>query len=104
MAQAGLLLWLAVGASFFGLATRVAIPPIAWIALTLLVHVTRSTRAVPGIPYLWLALYLSLAIAKRSAELHGGTLELACPEAGGTNVTLTLPLLPPSQTASAAGA
>ena len=47
---------------------------------------------------------LGLAIAKRSAELHGGTLELACPEAGGTNVTLTLPLLPPSQTASAAGA
>jgi PAS domain S-box-containing protein len=47
---------------------------------------------------------LGLAIAKRSAELHGGSLELACPQGGGTIVTLTLPLRPPSHTATAAGA
>ena len=47
---------------------------------------------------------LGLAIAKRSAELHGGSLELACPQAGGTIVTLTLPRLLPSDTATAAGA
>jgi PAS domain S-box-containing protein len=35
---------------------------------------------------------LGLPIAKRSAELHGGSLTLTCPEGGGTLATLTLPL------------
>jgi two-component system CheB/CheR fusion protein len=34
---------------------------------------------------------LGLPIAKRVAELHGGTLTLTCPESGGTAVTVTLP-------------
>jgi PAS domain S-box-containing protein len=34
---------------------------------------------------------LGLPIAKRSAELHGGSLTLSYPETGGTVVTLTLP-------------
>ena len=34
---------------------------------------------------------LGLPIAKRVAELHGGSLTLACPESGGTAVTITLP-------------
>ncbi len=34
---------------------------------------------------------LGLPIAKRVAELHGGTLTLTCPESGGTSVTMTLP-------------
>ncbi len=38
---------------------------------------------------------LGLAIARRTAELHGGSLELACPDDGGTLATLTLPLRPP---------
>jgi signal transduction histidine kinase len=35
---------------------------------------------------------LGLPIAKRVAELHGGTLTLTCPESGGTSVTVTLPV------------
>jgi signal transduction histidine kinase len=35
---------------------------------------------------------LGLPIARRSAELHGGSLGLACPDGGGTVATLTLPL------------
>jgi PAS domain S-box-containing protein len=35
---------------------------------------------------------LGLPIAKRSAELHGGSLTLANPDTGGTMATLTLPL------------
>src|SRR6185436_11321296 len=34
---------------------------------------------------------LGLAIARRTAEIHGGTVTLACPASGGTVVTLTLP-------------
>ena len=35
---------------------------------------------------------LGLPIARRTAELHGGTLTLDCPASGGTVVTLALPL------------
>jgi PAS domain S-box-containing protein len=35
---------------------------------------------------------LGLPIARRTAELHGGTLALACPPEGGTIATLTVPL------------
>jgi PAS domain S-box-containing protein len=35
---------------------------------------------------------LGLAIARRTADIHGGTLTLECPPTGGTVVTLTMPL------------
>ena len=38
---------------------------------------------------------LGLPIARRTAELHGGTLTLDCPDTGGTVVTLTLPIQHP---------
>jgi signal transduction histidine kinase len=37
---------------------------------------------------------LGLPIAKRTAELHGGSLTLTCPAAGGTVMTLSLPVRP----------
>ena len=37
---------------------------------------------------------LGLPIAKRTAELHGGSLVLECPDGGGTVVTMKLPLRP----------
>jgi signal transduction histidine kinase len=37
---------------------------------------------------------LGLAIARRTAELHGGTLTIDCPPDGGTVVTLALPVRP----------
>jgi PAS domain S-box-containing protein len=37
---------------------------------------------------------LGLPIAKRTAELHGGSLALECPEGGGTVATLMLPIRP----------
>jgi len=37
---------------------------------------------------------LGLPTAKRVVELHGGTLTLACPNSGGTSVTITAPARP----------
>ena len=37
---------------------------------------------------------LGLPIARRTAELHGGSLVLDCPDSGGTVVTMRLPLRP----------
>jgi PAS domain S-box-containing protein len=39
---------------------------------------------------------LGLPIARRTAELHGGSVEFECPDRGGTVVTMTLPLRPPA--------
>ncbi|MEQ1759393.1 MAG: ATP-binding protein [Vicinamibacterales bacterium] len=38
---------------------------------------------------------LGLPIARRTTELHGGSLDLSCPRGGGTVVRITLPLDPP---------
>jgi apolipoprotein N-acyltransferase len=65
MAQTGSILSLLVGASLFGVATRLAFPPAAWIGLAALVHASRSIPAMSGATFLWLALYVSLAIANR---------------------------------------
>ena len=35
---------------------------------------------------------LGLPIARRVVEQHGGSIDVACPESGGTTVTIRLPL------------
>jgi apolipoprotein N-acyltransferase len=65
MAQASSLIWLVVGASLVGLVSRVTIPPATWLALTFLLHASRSMRAVPAIASVWLALYVALAVGDR---------------------------------------
>ena len=41
---------------------------------------------------------LGLPIARRTAELHGGSLTLECPPSGGTVVSMSLPVRPPVST------
>ena len=65
MVQASALVWLVVGATLVGVVTRVAIAPATWLALTLLVHASRSMPALPGLAYLWIALYAALAMGNR---------------------------------------
>jgi hypothetical protein len=65
MAQTSSLIWLLLGASLVGVVTRVVVPPATWIALTLLLHASRPMPVVPGMPYVWLALYVALAIGNR---------------------------------------
>lgn len=38
---------------------------------------------------------LGLSIARRTVELHGGSITFACPDGGGTIMSVTLPLQPP---------
>jgi PAS domain S-box-containing protein len=47
---------------------------------------------------------LGLPIARRTAELHGGTLTLECPPEGGTVVTMSLPIRPTVSTVNAESA
>ena len=111
MVQASSLLSLLVGAALFGVATRVAFPPAAWIALAALVHASRSMRTLQGASILWLALYASLGIAKRDTMPVPGPIYLAIlaveaiivtlpfvvdrivsPRVGGVVATLVLPM------------
>jgi apolipoprotein N-acyltransferase len=65
MAQSASLVWLVVGASLVAVVARVAVPPATWLALTFLLHASRSMTAVHGIPSVWLAVYAALAIGSR---------------------------------------
>jgi hypothetical protein len=77
MVYAGSLVWLIVGASCFGVATRLAILPAGWIALIALVHGVRSMGVVSGTASLSTALFVSLAIAKRDTFPLAGPLYFA---------------------------
>ena len=65
MAQAFPLVCIAVGAALLGVVTRVAIPPLAWVALVALLHGFRSSVTASGSVYLGVALYVALAIGNR---------------------------------------
>jgi apolipoprotein N-acyltransferase len=65
MAHPGLLLSLVAGAGLYGLATRTAIPPAAWIGLTALLHASRSMGVASGFAWLWSLLALSMTVARR---------------------------------------
>ena len=72
MVQAGSLVSLVVGASLVAVVTRMAFPPATWLALTFLLHASRSMPAAPGLAYVWVALYIALAIAA-SFRFHAGS-------------------------------
>lgn len=65
MIQISSLLSLLAGAALLGLIEQRAIPPAAWLSLTLVVHAARSMPAWPGLAYVWIVLYASMAISMR---------------------------------------
>jgi apolipoprotein N-acyltransferase len=67
MVQAASLVYIALGAALVGVVTVTAVPPLAWIALTVLLHGTRSMRVAAGAGVSWLALFLSFALTRRGA-------------------------------------
>ncbi len=64
MAQAAALVWLFLGAVSITLFTRLAVAPAAWLALTVLLHASRS-MPLYGIAFVWLAVYAALVIGLR---------------------------------------
>jgi len=50
-----------VGAVLFGVVTRVTVPPLTWVALTLLLHASRSMTVGAALPGIWIAFYVALA-------------------------------------------
>jgi apolipoprotein N-acyltransferase len=67
MPQAASVIYIALGAGLVGVVTITAIPPLTWIALTLLLHGTRSMRVATGAGVSWLALLVSFALTRRGA-------------------------------------
>jgi apolipoprotein N-acyltransferase len=65
VAQAASLLWLVVGASMLGAVTYANVAPLVWLALTFLLHASRSMPAAPAILSTWLAVYAALIVASR---------------------------------------
>jgi apolipoprotein N-acyltransferase len=89
MAQAASFLWLVVGASRLAVVTHVAIPPATWLALTFLLHASRSMPAVPGILWVWIAVYAALAVGNRGILPVSGPAYFAI--VAGYAVTVILP-------------
>jgi len=65
VAQAASLFWLVVGAAMLGAVTHSNVAPFAWLALTCLLHASRSMPAAPAILFTWLGVYAALVVASR---------------------------------------
>ena len=91
MFQTGSILWLAVGASLLGMVMRVAIPPFTWLALTFLLHASRSMPAMKAVPVLWLGLYAAAAFGNRDSIPVSGAVYFAI--AAFIATTLTVPFV-----------
>jgi hypothetical protein len=53
------------------------IPPLTWLALTLLLRASRSMPALPGLFYMWLALLVALGFGNRGIIPAPGVVYLA---------------------------
>ena len=65
MIQFSSVFWLVAGAMLLATQSRVAISPVPWIALTLMLHASRSMAAGPGAAFMWFALFVTGAISRR---------------------------------------
>src|SRR4030095_8625620 len=84
-------IWLVLGASSLALATRMPIPPLAWAALLLLLHASRSMTGAGGIAGFWLALYVSVLVGLRPSLPASGAIYFAISAFVAT--TIALPFL-----------
>jgi apolipoprotein N-acyltransferase len=71
MAQTISLLWLIAGAALLGVTLRAPIQPFAWLALTFLLHASRSLPVLAAVPLTWLALYAALLFGRRDIPVPG---------------------------------
>jgi apolipoprotein N-acyltransferase len=71
MAYIGSLVWLIVGAALLGVVLRTPMSPLAWLALTFLLHASRSLPGMAALPWTWLALYAALLFGRRDIPVSG---------------------------------
>src|SRR5215471_14064377 len=91
MVSAASLVWIGIGASLFGVASRVTIPAFTWLALILLLHGSRSAPAWRGMSWLFLGLYAAVVVGNRGILPVSGPAYFAI--AGFIALTLTAPFL-----------
>src|SRR5215467_3036224 len=91
MAQALPTICLVLGASSLALTMRVAIPPMSWAALLLLLHASRSLTGAGGIVWFWLAMYASVLVGIRPSVPASGAVYFAISAFVAT--TIALPFL-----------
>ena len=91
MPQLASIAWLALGAALLATQNRVSISPLPWIALTLLLHASRSTTPGRGAVIVWFAFFISTAISRREiVPIPGGAYYFV---AALTAIGLMLPFL-----------
>jgi apolipoprotein N-acyltransferase len=88
MLQIGSIVLVAAGAALLAVVTRVAMPPLTWIALTLLVSGSRSLAPAAGTGLTWLAIFASLSVANRGFVPAPGALYFGIIAANAAVVTL----------------
>lgn len=72
MGHAAPFICMLAGASLLAVTPRMAIPPSAWLALTLLLHASRSLPPWPGMVWMSVALCAALAVGNRGVLPVGG--------------------------------
>jgi apolipoprotein N-acyltransferase len=89
MASTTSIIWLAAGAGLLSAVSASAVPPAAWVALTLMLHGSRGLDGATGIAIVFAVSYVSIAIGSR------GILPLPAPGyfalAAAITVTFALP-------------
>jgi apolipoprotein N-acyltransferase len=89
MAQALPWISIVVGATLFAVVTRVAVPPLTWLSLLLLLHGSRSITTTAGAACFWFALYLAAVIGWRGYMPVSGPIYLST--TAGLAITTALP-------------
>ena len=82
------LVCLFAGASLLALVTQMAIPPVTWVAVTLLLHASRSMPVGPGAVSVWLVVFVAMTWGYRCMMPVPGAAYFATVAAMTTTIVL----------------
>jgi apolipoprotein N-acyltransferase len=92
LAQASSLIYLLAGASLLMVSLRAVIPPGTWVAMTLLLHATRSMPLASGLAPTWLVLFVALAVTNQGIIPAPGPIYVAIVALNATAATIPFAL------------